>query len=87
VPKRGFSNSRFRKSRDIVKVGDLQKLAQEVVRPADLAEAGLVKNRTERIKVLSGGTLKRAVTVHAHGFSAGARKAIEQAGGKAEIIS
>ena len=86
VPKRGFSNARFRERRGIVKVGDLERLTQAVVNPQELISSGLVKRGTERIKVLSGGTLKRAVTVQAHGFSQGARKSIEKAGGKAEVI-
>ena len=86
LPKRGFSNHRFRETRGIVKVGDLQKLTYSVVGPKEFIQERLVKKGTERIKLLAGGSLKRAVTVHAHGFSEGARKAIEQAGGKVESI-
>ncbi|MBI2871537.1 MAG: 50S ribosomal protein L15 [Candidatus Omnitrophica bacterium] len=87
VPKRGFSNARFAATRAIVKVGDLGRLTQPSVGPAEMVAAGLVRRGTERIKVLAGGELKRSVTVKAHGFSDGARKAIELAGGKAILIA
>ncbi len=85
-PKRGFSNHRFRWVRGIVKVGDLQGLTHTVIGPEEFIQEKLVKRSTERIKLLAGGTLKRAVTVHAHGFSKGAREAIEKAGGRVETI-
>ena len=86
LPKRGFSNARFRLTREIVKVGALERLSADLIRPEELLEAGLVKRGTERIKFLAGGELKRAVTVHAHGFSKGAAQAIEKAGGKTVVL-
>jgi large subunit ribosomal protein L15 len=38
------------------------------------------------VKVLAKGELSKALTVHAHGFSAGARERIEAAGGTCKII-
>lgn len=54
------------------------------VTPATLREAGLVGRG--RVKVLGGGRLTAALTVKAHGFTKGARAAIEAAGGKAEVL-
>ena len=38
-------------------------------------------------KVLAKGGLSKALTVHAHAFSAGARERIEAAGGRCEIVA
>jgi large subunit ribosomal protein L15 len=54
------------------------------VTPAALREAGLVGRG--RVKVLGGGRLTVALTVKAHGFTKGAKAAIEGAGGKAEVL-
>jgi large subunit ribosomal protein L15 len=39
-----------------------------------------------RIKVIASGTLKKKLTVKCHGFSAGAKAAIEAAGGACEVL-
>lgn len=54
------------------------------VTPATLRDAGLV--RSGRIKVLATGRLTHALTVRAHAFTAGARQAIEAAGGRVEVL-
>jgi large subunit ribosomal protein L15 len=38
------------------------------------------------VKVLATGELSKALTVHAHGFSAGARERIEAAGGSCKLV-
>ena len=38
------------------------------------------------VKILAKGELGKALTVHAHAFSAGARARIEAAGGSCELI-
>ncbi len=55
------------------------------VTPAALRDAGVVGKG--RIKVLATGHLPHALTVRAHAFSAGARKAIEAAGGRVEVLA
>jgi large subunit ribosomal protein L15 len=47
----------------------------------------LVKGRNRRVKILGEGSLSKALTVRAHGFSAKAKEKIEAVGGKAELIS
>jgi large subunit ribosomal protein L15 len=47
---------------------------------------GLASRRGIPVKVLAKGELSKALTVHAHGFSAGARERIEAAGGTCKII-
>jgi large subunit ribosomal protein L15 len=55
------------------------------VNPDTLREAGLAKRR-DPVKILGRGELKKKLTVSAHGFSAAARKKIEEAGGTCEVI-
>ncbi len=69
-----------------VNVGDLAKVEDDAVGPEQLRSAGLVKKRDRFVKVLGHGEIDRAVTVRAHAFSAEARRKIEAAGGKAEVI-
>jgi large subunit ribosomal protein L15 len=51
-----------------------------------LRASGLANRRDVPVKVLAKGELTKALTVHAHGFSAGARERIEAAGGTCTII-
>jgi large subunit ribosomal protein L15 len=47
---------------------------------------GLATRKGVPVKVLAKGELSKALTVHAHGFSAGARERIEAAGGSCTIV-
>jgi large subunit ribosomal protein L15 len=47
---------------------------------------GLATRKGVPVKVLAKGDLKKALTVHAHGFSAAARERIEGAGGTCTLI-
>src|SRR5664279_3246958 len=47
---------------------------------------GLATRKNIPVKVLAKGELTKALTVHAHGFSAGARERIEAAGGTCTIV-
>ena len=86
VPKlKGFTPPN-RKVYGAVNVGALGDLSAPEIGPDELRAAGLVHKRDKLIKVLGGGDLTRAVTVHAHAFSNTARSKIEAAGGKAEVI-
>lgn len=88
IPKRGFNNH-FKKIYSIVNLSVLEGLeANSVVDMAMLDEKGLIKvvKGSIGLKVLGNGTLTKALTVKASGFSASAKEAIEKAGGKAEEI-
>ena len=50
-----------------------------------LREHGLV-HQHGLVKVLGRGSIDKPLTVHAHGFSAAARQAIEAAGGHVEVV-
>jgi large subunit ribosomal protein L15 len=51
-----------------------------------LRDKGLAKRKGVPVKVLAKGDLDKALTVHAHAFSAGARARIEAAGGTCQIV-
>jgi large subunit ribosomal protein L15 len=90
IPKRGFRRLlRNAKRRDRFAEVNLSRLEVfvdgEMVDPARMAEAGLVRPG-RKVKVLGGGELKRRLTVRAEAFSAGAREKIAAAGGSAESI-
>ena len=51
-----------------------------------LRSSGLATRKDVRVKVLAKGELSKALTVHAHAFSAGARERIEAAGGSCRLI-
>ncbi|MBN7773681.1 50S ribosomal protein L15 [Clostridium aminobutyricum] len=86
IPKRGFTNI-WRTEYTILNVDDLNRFeAGTVVTPDVLAQAGLVKQVKDGIKILGEGTLEKGVTVQAHKFSKTAVEKIEAAGGKAEVI-
>jgi large subunit ribosomal protein L15 len=84
LPKFGFSNVDFATKFTVINLSQLEKLSGEVT-PATLKAAKLVKGRAP-VKVLGNGQLKKALTVKAHQFSESAKKAIEAAGGKVEVL-
>jgi len=86
LPKFGFVNV-FRRELEEVPVTRLDKLpAGSVVDLAALAAAGLAKGSGDGLVVLGKGEIKNAYTVKANRVTAGARAAIEKAGGKVEIL-
>lgn len=86
LPKRGFTNVN-RKDYAIVNVEDLNAFAANTTVTIELLQKeGLVKKAYDGLKVLGNGELTVALTVQASKFSESAKKAIEAAGGKAEVI-
>lgn len=87
APKHGFNNV-FRTNYSIVNVSTLDKLKTSEVTPEKLREMRLINRLDLRpLKILGNGKITKAVTVKAHKFSESAKKAIEAAGGKIEVIS
>ena len=87
LPKRGFTNARFKVEYAVINMTDLNRFDDgAVITPELLKEMGLVKNQLSGIKVLGNGTLEKKVNVKAHAFSAKALEEIEKLGGKAEVI-
>jgi len=87
LPKlRGFHN-RFKKDYAVVNVSKLSRFEPgAVIDPDALRAAGLVSNSRDGVKVLGAGRLRIKVTVRVHRISAGARTAIEKAGGTVELL-
>ncbi len=87
LPKRGFSNARFREAFEVVNVGDLSRFPKgATVAAAEFFAAGLVSGPSSRVKVLGEGALAHGLTVRAQRFSKQATEKIAKAGGKAELL-
>ena len=80
LPKRGF-NSAVRELRDEVRLDALAKLAEQGVTLDTLKAAGLVRNKATLVKIIKAGELDVAVNVEGVPATAGAKAAIEAAGG------
>jgi large subunit ribosomal protein L15 len=87
IPKSGFTNAKFRVEYEWVNISSLEKYfpANAEVTPDALVKRRLVKH-ADHVKILGEGELKKALTVKAHAFSAGAKEKIEKAGGKTALI-
>jgi len=81
--KRIFGKNTFK----VISLDRLETMSQDgdKLEVASLFESGFLA-RGERLKVLGGGELKKAVKVEAHACSASARHAIEQAGGSINLV-
>ena len=87
IPKRGFSNAKFKTVYAVINLGDLNIFGDgTVVTPALLKETGLVKNQLDGNKILGTGKLEKKLTIQANKFSASALEKIKEAGSKAEVI-
>lgn len=83
LPKFGFTNESFATHYEIINLTQLDKMSGEVTIES-LHAAGLVGRGP--YKVLGNGKITKALTVKAHKFSESAKKAIEAAGGKTEVV-
>lgn len=83
LPKVGFS-SRVGRTRAEVRLGELARVAGEVIDLLALKQANLVPQQTQKAKVILSGEIDRAVTIKGVAVTRGARAAIEAAGGKVE---
>ncbi len=86
VPKRGFTNI-FRREWVTVTLAQLEAAfeAGASVTPESLRQAGAAKRKGD-LKILGTGELKTSLTVSAHRFTEGAKKKIEAAGGRCEVL-
>jgi len=86
LPKRGFTNV-FRKKIEVVNLRDLLVFENgALVDEAALVKAGLVKGRKDGIKLLGHGEIRTALNVKLNQISKNARKKIEAAGGRVEVV-
>ena len=88
IPKRGFSNFRFRRAFQVVNVGTLEKAFENgaKVNAAVLAEAGLIRNAADPVKILGTGEVSKKFEVEATCFSTSAAMKITKAGGQIKSL-
>jgi large subunit ribosomal protein L15 len=87
VPKRGFSNYRFKKEYAVINVDRLEVFeAGSVVTIDSLKEMGIIKNKYEMVKILGEGEINVALTVKVDKVSESAAQKITAAGGKIEAV-
>ena len=80
LPKRGFTPLGQHLHAE-VRLSDLQKLEADVIDVQVLKQAGVVGQSVRYAKVILSGELSRTVTLNGLTATAGARAAIEAAGG------
>jgi large subunit ribosomal protein L15 len=80
LPKRGFKSQSLKYSGQ-VSLTDLQRLDQDEVDLVMLKAAGLVGQMIKHVKVINTGELSRKVVLKGIAATAGAKSAIEAAGG------
>jgi len=87
LPKFGFSNVRFREKRAELTLADLNKFDDGATVDFEaLRQRRLIPKQAQYIKVIATGKLEKKLSVRLNGFSAGARQAIEAAGGNCETV-
>lgn len=84
IPKRGFSNFRFRREFQVVNVAALQEKFEDgaKVNAAVLADAGLIRNASDPVKILGTGEVSKKFDVEATCFSTSAAMKLTKAGGQ-----
>ena len=92
LPKRGFNNV-FAKDYAEVNIGAVQKLVDAgklstdgTLDQAALQAAGLARGGKDGVRLLGKGSLSAKLAFRVAGASAGARQAVEAAGGSVEIL-
>ena len=79
LPKRGFTNAKFKTVYAVINLSDLEKFENgAVVTPELLHEMGIIKKGLDGVKVLGNGTLTKKLVVKANKFSDTAASKIEE---------
>ena len=87
LPKRGFTNAKFKTTYAVLNLSDLNRFEEgSEITPELLKDMGILKNQLDGVKILGNGKLDKKITVKANKFSKTAKEAIETLGGKAEVI-
>ncbi|MEI0579524.1 50S ribosomal protein L15 [Brachyspira pilosicoli] len=85
IPKSGFTNAAFKKSVDVINVGDLDSLGSAEISREALVKLGYLSSTKDYIKLLSMGEVKNAITITVDLASKKAIEKIEKSGGKVII--
>ncbi|GAB3493971.1 50S ribosomal protein L15 [Curvibacter fontanus] len=80
LPKRGFKSQLLKYNAEIT-LDTLELLGADTVDMLTLKQAGLIGQLAKVVKVIKSGELKKAVKLNGIGATAGAKAAIEAAGG------
>ena len=80
LPKRGFKSTTLRFNAEVT-LTDLERLAADEVDMLTLKQAGLVGQLAKVVKIIKSGELTKKIVVKGVGATAGAKAAIEAAGG------
>lgn len=86
LPKRGFRSNAKRFAAEL-RLHELAKVDGDVVDLAALQAAGVIGRHITRAKAILSGEITRAVTLRGIAATAGARRAIEAAGGTVEMAA
>lgn len=85
LPKlRGYSNKPQTDAAQVISLTDLEKLAGSNFTRESFLKAGLIKTMQSPVKILSNGTISKAITLTGISVSKEAQKKIEAAGGKVQ---
>lgn len=87
LPKRGFSNAKFKAEYDVINLDRLVEAfeGQKSISLEDIYARGLAKNGAA-VKILGRGEMSAALTIEAHKFTASALEKIQNAGGEAKAL-
>jgi len=83
LPKVGFT-SRMSKFSAEIRLNELNNLEAEVIDLQALIASNIVPVFTKKVKLINSGSIAKAVSLKGISVTAGARQAIEAAGGKVE---
>ena len=88
VPKRGFSNTIFKKEYTVISLSFLNDNFEdgEVVSLETLFNKCLIKKGRDGVKVVGNGELNKKLTVKVHKISKSAKAAVEAKGGTVELV-
>ncbi len=87
IPKRGFSNAKFKTRFATVNVESLNVFDNgTTVTPALLKEKRIIRKEMDGVKILGNGSLTKKLTIQANKFSNSALDKIKESGSKAEVI-
>jgi large subunit ribosomal protein L15 len=87
LPKRGFTHLREIEY-VIINLERLSGFAGgAVVSPDTLFEQGMIRRKSDRVKILGDGGVAVPLTVRVHKISKSARQKIEAAGGTVEVLA
>ena len=90
LPKRGFSNFRFKQEYEIINLDRLALVFEDGAQITEqvLVEKGFLKGKKiGLIKILGNGELSKKFVIYAHAFSKSAEEAIKSQGGEVHLIT